>query len=164
MDWGRDLRAKIPNAPNFTYGEMVRSDTAIRLGIVNKPTMAEWARIEDLAQLVLQPIRNEFGRIKILSGFRTVELCIAVGSSKTSYHAFGGAADIEPYDATIGLFDVLEWISENINYNELIAEYFPEGWVHVGRIRGDDRCALKLKDANHHFKRVSLAYVGSIYG
>ena len=164
MNWGRDLRARIPWAPNFTYGEMVRSDTAIRLGIVNMPDELEWRRIEHLASEVLQPIRNEFGRITMLSGFRVVRLCTAVGSSKTSYHAFGGAGDIEPYDASIGLFDVLEWIYENIDYNELIAEYFPEGWVHVGKIDGDNRRILKLKDARHNFKEVSLAYIGSIYG
>ena len=164
MDWGRDLKAKIPFAPNFTYGEMIRSDTAIRLGIVNKPTMAEWARVEDLAKLILQPIRNEFGRIKILSGFRNVALCVAVGSSAKSYHAFGGAADIEPYDAYIRLFDMLDWIHENLVYNTLIAEYFPEGWVHVGRILGDERHHLKLKDPKHHFQRVDIEYIGRIYG
>jgi len=164
MDWGRDLRAKIPGAPNFTYREMIRSDTALRLDLLNMPDELEWRRIEHLAAEVLQPIRNEFGRITMLSGFRTVQLCRAVGSSEKSYHAFGGAGDIEPYDASVGLFDVLEWISENIDYNELIAEYFPEGWVHVGKIDGDNRKILKLKDPNHHFKRVSLAYIGSIYG
>ena len=31
----RDLNAQIPGAPNFKYGELVRSDAANRFGILN---------------------------------------------------------------------------------------------------------------------------------
>lgn len=164
MDWGRDLGSKIPGAPNFTYGEFVRSDTAIRKGIVNKPNEAQWQNVEYLAVNVLQPVRNEFGRITLLSGFRTVELCLALGSSAKSFHAQGGAGDIEPYDRSTRLFDVLKWIYENIEYSELIAEFFPDGWVHVGKLQGDNRKMLKLKDAHHNFAQVDIDYIGNLYG
>lgn len=164
MNWGRDLNARIPGAPNFSYREMIRSDTALRKGIINLPTETQWQRVEHLAQHVLQPIRNEFGRITMLSGFRTVALCKAVGSSAKSYHAFGGAGDIEPYKSSTRLFDVLKWIHEHIEYNSLIAEYFPEGWVHVGKILGDDRKILKLKDPDHHFVKCTIEYIENIYG
>lgn len=160
----RDLNAKIPGAPNFQYKEFVKSDTATRRGIPNIPTEEEWVRIEELAVNVLQPIREKFGRLRITSGFRSVELCEAIGSSSTSNHARGQAADIEPINPNITMMEVLEWIHGNLEYRELIAEYFPDGWIHVAYRREGNAKTLKLKDATHHFDRVPLGYIKGIYG
>jgi len=167
----RDLYARIPGAVNFTYGEFIKSDTAIRLGIENVPNEAQWQAIERLAVNILQPIRDQFGRVNITSGFRSVELCIAIGSFRTiggkptvtSNHARGQAADIEPDDPSIPLIDILNFINNECDYRELIAEYFPGGWVHVAyRENANDRL-LKLKDPNHNFARVEMDYINAIY-
>jgi len=164
MNYLRDLNAKIPEAENFRYKEFIKSDTALRLGIPNVPREHAWVCIEKLARNIIQPVRSHFGRMRITSGFRTVKLCKAIGSSAKSNHTRGQAADIEPVDSDIRLFDVLEWIHENLEYRELIAEFFPQGWIHVAyRENANDRI-LKLKDANHHYSRVSIDYIRNIYG
>ena len=159
----RDLNAKIPGAPNFRYGEFVKSDTAIRLGIENIPNEEQWQCIEKLAVNVLQPVRNEFGRLTITSGFRSVELCLAVGSSSASNHARGQASDIEPYDVDIPLIFVVEFIHDNLEYRELIAEYFPWGWIHVAYREGGNIKKLKLKDKDHNYRVVDIEYIKKLY-
>jgi len=165
-----NLRSKIPGAPNFRYGEFVKSDTAIRRGIPNIPNSREWNSIEKLAVNILQPLRNHMrgaysdGRLRITSGFRSVPLCLTIGSSKNSNHARGQAADIEPVNFNIKLFDIIEWIYLNCQFRELIAEYFPGGWIHVAyRERANTR-TLKLKDKNHNYQKVDINYLRSLYG
>ena len=160
----RDLNAKIAGAEDFRYKEFIKSETATRLGIVNMPKEHAWQNIEKLAINVLQPIRNQFGPLRITSGFRTVQLCKTIGSSSTSNHVLGQAADIEPVNTKIRLFDILEWIHDNLEYRELIAEFFPEGWVHVAyRENANDRI-LKLKDSNHNFEKVNINDIRKYYG
>ncbi len=164
MNWGRDLRAKIPGAPNFRYGEFVKSDTAIRHGIINMPDNTEWGRIEILAKRILQPVRAKFGRIRITSGFRTPELCIKLGSTRKSSHTFGMAADFEPVSVKIRMFDIVDWMYESLNFDTLIAEYWPEGWIHCSYVAGTDRHRLKIKDPNHNYELVDFSDLKRIYG
>ncbi len=159
----RDLNAKIPGAENFRYKELVRSQTALRKGIKNEPTDEQWGCIELLAKEILQPIRDKFGRIRITSGFRSVELCEAVGSDKNSNHARGQAVDIEPIGTDVKLIDIMDFICTELEYRAVIAEYFPGGWIHVAYREGGNIKRLKLKDGAHHYKDVSLDYIKSLY-
>lgn len=162
----RILTNKIPGAPNFTYGELIKSDTAIRLGIVNMPNEVQWANLELVAQRILQPVRNEFGRIRVTSAFRCPELCLAIGSTARSTHTFGWAADFEPSNPDISLFSVLEWIYHNLEFDTLIAEYFPEGWIHCTHSSDPNmkRHRLKLKDPSHNYDLVSIGNLRRLYG
>ena len=159
----RNLNSKIPGAESFTYKEFVTSETAIRRGIKNEPNEEQWKAIEELARNVLQPIRNKFGRIRITSGFRSVELCNAVGSNANSNHARGEAADIEPLESNVKLIDILEFIHNELNYRELIAEFFPDGWVHVAYRKNGNEKILKLKDNKHNYDKLSLDEIKKIY-
>jgi len=158
----RNLNDKIPGASNFRYREFVKSDTAIRRGIDNTPTEEHWQNIEKLAVNVLQPVRNELGRINITSGYRSKKLNKAVKGSRTSLHCFGCASDLEPEN--VSLLYLLEWIYNNCEFRSLIAEFFPEGWVHVGYVEGWNVKKLKLKDKDHKYKLVSLDYIKGLYG
>jgi len=80
---------------NFTLSELIKSDTAIRKGINNNPNAEQIEKLKDLCENILQPVRDHFGRVKITSGFRSVELCEAIGSSSRSQHAKAEAADFE---------------------------------------------------------------------
>ena len=159
----RQNNDRVKGTNNFKYGEFTKSSTALRKGIDNTPSDEHWENIEDLASNVLQVLRDKFGPIRITSGYRSEELCIAVGSSKNSNHARGQAADIEPYDSRIKLVSILEYIVENLEFRTVIAEYFPGGWIHVDFRTGGNIKRIKLKDANHHYKEVSLAYIKQIY-
>ncbi len=160
----RDMNASIPGAASFTYGEFIRSDTAKKKNIPNVPNEEQWLCIEKLAVKILQPVRDKFGPIRINSGFRSVALCEAVGSNKNSNHARGQAADIEPMKSGVSLFLIFEWICNNLDFRELIAEKFPNGWVHVAYREGGNDKTLKLFDDKHHYTRVSLEDVRKIYG
>lgn len=160
VDYGRHLEADI--SKNFKYWEMVSSDKAVRLGIANIPNEQEWKNLEALVKNVLQPLRDAMGiPITINSAFRCKELNDAVGSSDTSFHRLGCAADID--SDTIPLMKILNAAYSLPKWSEIIAEYFPHGWVHVAYKEGDNRKMLKLKDPKHHFKRVTIQELGKLY-
>ena len=66
---------------NFSLSEMEKSSTGIRLGIKNKAGSGEIKNLTDLCYEVLEPVRAKFDKpIIITSGFRSPELCEAIGS------------------------------------------------------------------------------------
>jgi len=120
---------------NFTLSEMVKSDTALRHDMDNTPGEVEIANLKTLCEKVLQPVRDHFQRgVKVNSGFRHPEVNAKVGGSKTSDHCKGQAADIEiPGTANA---DLAVWIMDNLEYTQLILEFYTpgvpdSGWVHV---------------------------------
>lgn len=160
----RDLTERIPGAPSFKYGEFVRSDTAARLGIENSPNDEQWRSIERLAFRVIQPVRNRYGPIKITSGYRSQELNEAIGGSKYSNHCRGEASDIEPVSGYIRLINVIKFIYDNLEFRTLIAEYFPDGWIHVDYREGGNIKRLKLKDKDHNYDTVGIDELMDLYG
>ena len=81
---------------NFSLREFIYSDTAIRLQIDNTPTDEVLVNLQNVCQFILEPVRNYFNKpITITSGYRSPELCKAIGSSVTSQHTFGQAVDFE---------------------------------------------------------------------
>jgi zinc D-Ala-D-Ala carboxypeptidase len=69
---------------NFSLQELTKSDTAIRKGIDNEPNADQIDKLKMLCENILQPVRDQFGRVKVTSGYRSPELCAAIGSSLTS--------------------------------------------------------------------------------
>ena len=120
---------------NFSLDEMCKSQTAERLAIPNTPTADAIYNMGYLAEHVLQPLRNEYGAFMVSSGYRCVDLCLAIGSKATSQHALGQAADFEI--CGISNFDLAEWISDNLEYDQLILECYKggnTGWVHCSYV------------------------------
>ena len=159
-----DLKSKIPGAENFRYYEFIKSQVALRLGIDNTPSPTHWTNIERLAVNCLQPIRTKFGRIRITSGYRSVPLCLRIGSSPSSNHARGQAADIEPISSRIKLFKIAEWAYHNLEFRTIICEYFPNGWIHIDYREGGNLKRLQLKDKNHNYQTIEISYLKDLYG
>lgn len=136
-----DVNEKIPGAPNFTWREFFRSETAKKLFLNNTPTdPVIYDRLQYLAQNVLQPVRDYFGSpVRITSGYRGPALNRAVGGSPASFHAIGAAADIEPMSSKFSVRDIFDYIHFNLPYTELIAEELPDGWVHVALQKGREK-------------------------
>jgi hypothetical protein len=109
------------------------------------------------------PGAKNFKYREFIKSDTAIRLNKAINGSKKSWHCFGCAADIEPLRASVSLLDLLEWIYNNCEFRELIAEFFSEGWVHVAYVEGRNSHKLKLKDKNHNYKIVSLDYVKSLY-
>ena len=157
------LSNKIPHAENFSYGEMIQSETAFQLGINNIPDEIKWKNLENLVINILQPVRNQFGSIRILSGYRSLELNRIIGNSDTSNHILGEAVDFEPVDMNISLISIIEWMEKNLQYKELIAEFFPTGWIHCAYSVNNNKKILKLKDKTHNYSIISIASIKAIY-
>ena len=128
---------------NFSLNELIRSQTAERKGIDNTPSAEHQENLKSLCTNVLQPIRDHFGKVvTVSSGYRSPELCIAIGSKTTSQHAKGEAADFEIFGVSNKV--LADWIHNNINYDQLILEFWsPEdpnkGWIHCSYSRDNNR-------------------------
>ena len=131
---------------NFSLAEMTKSQTAIRKGIKNEPSTEHVENLIHLAKTVLQPIRDEFGRpVVISSGYRSPELCEAIGSSSKSQHAKGEAADFEI--PGVDNMQLATWINKNTNFDQLILEYYEpgdpnSGWVHCSAVKEGSRAQV----------------------
>ena len=81
---------------NFSLKEMTASQTAERKGINNNPNDDQITALQKLCENILQPVRDHYATpVTVSSGFRSEELCVAIGSSVNSQHAKGQAADFE---------------------------------------------------------------------
>ena len=120
---------------NFSLHELTKSEIALRLGLDNTPNETEIAALKMLAEKVLQPVRDHFGKgVKVNSGFRSIAVNQATGGSKSSDHVRGQAADIEI--PSVPNAELAQWIMDNLEYTQLILEFYTpgipdSGWVHV---------------------------------
>ena len=138
---------------NFTLDELTKSQEAIRLGIPNEPSDEHITNLILLCKNILQPIRNHFKvPVSISSGYRSAALCEAIGSSATSQHTKGQAADFELFG--IHNKDVSDWIVQNIDYDQCILEFWSpndpnSGWIHCSyNDYGNRRQYLKAERIN----------------
>ena len=139
---------------NFSYPEMIKSSTADRLGISNDATREHVINLVNLCNFILQPVRNQFGPIRVNSGYRSPALNSKVGGSKTSQHCNGEAADFE--STRISNPDLAAWIAKNLEFDQLILEFYDgknpnSGWVH---------CSYKKDCTNRGSKLTALRVNG----
>ena len=123
----------------FTINELTHSDTAIALGIENKPNHKITEHLVQLIEELLDPLREAWGSaIKVTSCYRCAKLNnVLKGSSPTSAHLVGFAADLVPCNGSITEFKkfVVKWLKENnIAFDQCICETNGQGkqWVHLG--------------------------------
>ena len=128
---------------NFSLSELTKSQTATRKGIDNTPSPEHQENLRLLCEAVLQPVREHFGQVvTVSSGYRSPELCVAIGSSTKSQHASGWAADFEIFGVSNKA--LADYINETLHYDQLILEYWNEsdpnsGWVHCSFSKGKNR-------------------------
>ena len=122
---------------NFTLLELIKSDTAVRKGINNNPNAGQIEKLKDICENILQPVRDHFGRVKVTSGFRSEDLCLAIGSSRNSQHAKAENAE------------VADWVKKNLETDQLILEYYTpgepnSGWIHASWVSENKRAQYLL--------------------
>ena len=128
---------------NFSLEELTKSETALRFDLDNEANDEQLANLVALCECVLQPVRDHFGKgVKVNSGLRTPEVTAKVGGSKTSDHCKGMAADIEI--PTVANAELAQWIAENLEYRQVILEFYTpgipdSGWVHVSYNPADNK-------------------------
>ena len=157
---------------NFTLEELTKSNTALRLGINNKPSKEGILKLTLLATSLLQPIRDTIGPIRITSGYRSPILSETIGSSSNSQHCRYEAVDLQfvkrgimdnlmIYQALVDLdleFD--QCILEFGNGTEYIDPTYP-AWVHLSWKVSDNRnqVLIAYKDINNKTKyRAKIIY------
>ena len=128
---------------HFSLAELTKSQTATRKGIDNKPTLEHIENLTELCVQILEPTRRNFGKPMVISsGYRSEELCEAIGSSKNSQHAKGEAADFEMFG--IDNKQLAKYIKNNLVFDQLILEFYnpddpSSGWVHCSYNKEENR-------------------------
>lgn len=160
----RNLKEKFPNSKFFTHGELIKSDIAIRNNLDNNPPEHVWKNLENLVVHILNPLREKFGPIRVLSGYRSKELCSlpALGSNPKSNHTTGNAADIEPVNDKFSLIDLCEFIT-TLNYHRIILEFPPNGWVHVEYKQTKPSKSILLKDNKHFYTETTIENLKKLF-
>ena len=128
---------------HFSLAELTKSQTATRKGIDNQPTLDHIENLTELCTQVLEPTRRNFGKPMVISsGYRSEELCEAIGSSKNSQHAKGEAADFEMFG--VDNKELAKYIKNNLVFDQLILEFYnpddpSSGWVHCSYSKEENR-------------------------
>ena len=140
---------------HISYKESIKSNTATRLGIENKPNEEQLKNMKLLAEKVFEPLREEVGGpIKVNSFFRSPELNKAIGGSTKSQHCHGQAIDI---DDTFGYkknAEMYYFIKSELDFDQMIWEFGTDGnpnWVHVSYVSPEEnrnRCLKAYKENN----------------
>jgi len=121
--------------PHFTVREMLHSATCDRIGMINRLDEPELivGRLRTLCEKVLEPLRQQFGPITIISGYRSDCLNYVVGGVPNSQHCEGEAADIMTKTEKTAR-QYFNWIRDNLEFDQLIIERSKKTgnfWLHV---------------------------------
>jgi hypothetical protein len=123
------MNTDIQLSKSFWLREFISSQIAARMGCEIIPTDQNVTNLRLLCENVLQPIRDQLGRvITITSGLRPTWLNNAIGGALGSEHIDGRAADFlvagyTPYAATMAIKEM------NLPFNQLIHEF--GRWTHA---------------------------------
>ena len=144
---------------HISYRESVRSSTADRLGIENKPGQVELVNMEIIAERIFEPLRDWVGGpIRINSFYRGPELNKAIGGSKRSQHMEGRAMDLDDTYGHKSNAEMFYYIKQNLDFDQLIWEFGTDknpNWIHVSYVSEDgnrQRCLKAYKDADNKTK------------
>lgn len=131
---------------HFSLAELTRSATALRKGLPNEAPAAIVPKLQLVCEHVLEPVRRQFGPVRVLSGYRSAQVNRAVGGAATSQHCRGEAADfVVPGHSNL---EVCQWLLRHLNYDQLIYEFGEGGWVHCswrdGPLRNQELTARRV--------------------
>jgi hypothetical protein len=127
---------------NLTLQELIYSEKAIELGIINNPTPHQLSNLKLIAQKVFEPAREHFNvPIKVSSGFRISNLNQALKGSTTSQHCGGQALDLQIKKGYTNA-DLFYFIKDKLDFDQLIWEFGTDkepDWVHVSYTATNNR-------------------------
>ena len=159
---------------NFTLQELIKSNTALRLGIDNTPSKEGIMKLTLLAAF-LQKIRDRIGPLRITSGYRSPLLSEAIGSSSNSQHCRYEAVDLQFVRRgqmnNLAIYNTL--IELDLDYDQCILEFGDStatsdpaspAWIHLSWKVSDNRrqTLVAYKDDNNKTKYRTLIKYNSI--
>lgn len=119
---------------HFELAELLRSETAARLGQLIVPTQEIIDNLRELCVTILEPVRTLCGNRAVtpISGYRPPWLNRVVGGAMDSDHMLGGAADIRVQGLTP--LEVCDAIAHSdLPFRQLILEF--NAWTHISKPR-----------------------------
>ncbi|SFK75495.1 Peptidase M15 [Nitrosomonas aestuarii] len=140
---------------HFTLHELIRSQTATRLGIDNTPDANVVQNLKYLCVTILEPLRARYGQpFTPSSGYRSVGLNTTIGGSPKSQHMTGQAVDIEI--PGVSNYDLALYASNNLDYDQIILEHFNpsdphSGWVHISTTKHNNRRECLTYNRKHGY-------------
>ena len=160
---------------NFTLQELIKSNTALRLGIDNTPSKEGIMKLTILATSVLQLLRDRIGALRITSGYRSPQLNTAISGSNKSQHTKCEAVDIQ-YVKRGRMDNLLIYqalIDLDIDFDQCILEFGDStatsdptspAWIHLSYKIIDNRkqVLVAYKDDNNKTKYRPLIKYNSI--
>ena len=160
---------------NFTLQELIKSNTALRLGIDNTPSKEGIMKLTILATSVLQLLRDRIGALRITSGYRSPQLNTAISGSNKSQHTKCEAVDIQ-YVKRGRMDNLLIYqalIDLDIDFDQCILEFGDStktsdptspAWIHLSYKITDNRkqVLVAYKDDNNKTKYRPLIKYNSI--
>ena len=147
---------------NLYLSEVIKSNTAIRLGINNEPTAEHLENLKEIANNIFQPLRDYFDEpIGVSSGYRSIALNKAIGGSKTSQHSKGEALDLDAdIFGGIANSEIFDYIKYNLDFDQIIWEFGTDkepNWIHVSYKKGKNRKQI-LKAVKENGKTKYYSY------
>jgi len=144
---------------NLTLAEVVRSETAKRIGIDNSPSEEHLDNLKTIAKEIFQPIRDHFKKpIHISSGYRSEILNSSLkGTSKTSQHMTGEALDIDNDGTSVSNLEIFQYIKDNLDFDTLIWEFGNDespDWIHVSYRNGRPQRNRVLKATKNGYEQL----------
>ena len=142
---------------HFTIEEMTYSATALRLGIDNSLPSSLMPNVLCMCK-ALEIIRTHYAQkpIIVTSCYRGVELNKAIGGSSNSFHMKALAVDF--HIPGISILDLCLYLPSIIpSFDQIIYEFGPTGWAHLGlgNTRGELLTATKLQGKTIYSKGIS---------
>ena len=133
---------------NFSLAELTKTNT----GLPNALPEHLYSNLQSLVDNVLQPARDAIGAILVTSCYRSPEVNVKIGGSKTAQHCLAQAADLKFKGGNDVLFN---WIKENTEFDQLIWEFGTDdapSWVHVSYSPRHRKQILKAVKVNGRTK------------
>lgn len=118
-------------SPHFTFAELIA--TAHR-GIDNTPPAWVVDNLRALCLDVLEPLREVFGPLHVVSGYRCPELNVAVGGKPKSQHIQGLAADVVPLNYSLRKAAPGVLACHAAEWDQFIYEF--GRWLHISAAPG----------------------------
>lgn len=127
---------------HISFKEAVKSNTATRLNLKNKPSEYHISNMVGIAVNIFEPLRKYVGgAIKINSMFRSEDLNTAIGGSITSQHCEGRALDLDDIYGHKTNAEMFHYIKDNLNFDQLIWEFGDDknpSWIHVSYVSKEE--------------------------
>jgi uncharacterized protein YcbK (DUF882 family) len=131
--------------------ELIKSDTAIKNNINNRPDTTSLDNMLKLIVFCLQPIREKLGKpMTITSGYRNSQVNKLLNGSTTSEHVKGMAADFVVSGMTVE--QVVAFIRKcGVKFTQLIEEHSGTTvWTHISYNPNNLKCeVLRYKNGTY---------------